>query len=99
MCRELTKLHEQIARGTLSELSTSVESGDIPTRGEVALVIAGRDAGALAPQDLIAAAGGATLAEARQRVGHLAATGLRRADAARQVATETGFSRRDLYEN
>ena len=97
VCRELTKLHEQIARGSLAELSASVAAGDIPTRGEIALVIAGRSDGA-EPTDAASSAGGATLAEARERVNHLAATGLRRADAARQVAAETGFSRRDLYE-
>ncbi|HUG30326.1 MAG TPA: 16S rRNA (cytidine(1402)-2'-O)-methyltransferase [Candidatus Limnocylindria bacterium] len=99
VCRELTKLHEQIARGTLAELSASVAAGEIPSRGEIALVIAGRGPGSLGPQEAIGAVGGTTLAEARERVSHLAATGLRRADAARQVATETGFSRRDLYES
>ena len=99
VCRELTKLHEQIARGSLAELSASVTAGDIPARGEIALVIAGRSAGSPEPQDATASAGGATLTEARERVNHLAAEGLRRADAARQVAGETGYSRRDLYEN
>ena len=98
VCRELTKLHEQIARGTLEELSAAVADGEIPARGEIALVIAGRSGDSLGPPDPAGVAGGSTLAEARQRVGTLAAGGLRRADAARQVAAETGFSRRDLYE-
>ena len=99
VCRELTKLHEQIARGTLAALYALVASGEIPTRGEIALVVAGRDAtthgSAFAQEPTV----GTTLAEARERVGQLAAGGLRRADAARQVASETGFPRRDLYEN
>lgn len=99
VCRELTKLHEQIVRGTLVELSASVAAGDIPARGEVALVIAGRGPDISGPHGSPGAADGITLDEARERVSQLAATGLRRADAARQVATETGFSRRDLYEN
>ena len=41
VCRELTKLHEQIARGTLGELQEQVASGIIPARGEVAIVVAG----------------------------------------------------------
>lgn len=98
VCRELTKLHEQIARGTLVELSTAVAGGDIPARGEVVLVIAGRGDRVAYPQDAAGPANMTTLADARERVSHLAAGGLRRADAARQVATETGFSRRDLYE-
>jgi 16S rRNA (cytidine1402-2'-O)-methyltransferase len=98
VCRELTKLHEQIARGTLAALSASVAAGDIPTRGEIALVIAGRAVGDNDPQDPSGSDVGITLAEARARVSQLAAGGLRRADAARRVAAETGFSRRDLYE-
>lgn len=98
VCRELTKLHEQIARGTLAELSASVAAGGIPARGEIALVITGRSPASGDQPDTRGVAGGMTLAEARERVGELAAGGLRRADAARQVAGETGFSRRDLYE-
>ena len=45
VCRELTKLHEQIARGTLAELVAAVSDGSIPARGEVVLVVAGRGAG------------------------------------------------------
>src|SRR6185312_12765139 len=41
VCRELTKLHEQIVRGTLAELSEQVAGGAIPARGEVVIVLAG----------------------------------------------------------
>ena len=100
VCREMTKLHEQIARGTLAELSAAVVGGEIPARGEIALVVAGRGGGTSESEEAAGSVTGmATLAEARERVSQLAASGLRRTDAARQVATETGFSRRDLYEN
>ena len=34
VCRELTKLHEPIVRGTLGELAAAVADGRIPARGE-----------------------------------------------------------------
>ena len=37
MCRELTKLHEEVARGTASELAGRFSE---PTRGEVTVVVA-----------------------------------------------------------
>ena len=92
VCRELTKLHEQIARGTLVELEAAVRDGAIPTRGEVAIVIAGSEGPGPG------AAAGASLAQARERVAALVAGGMGAADAARQVAAETGLPRRALYQ-
>lgn len=40
VCRELTKLHEQVCAGTLGELAAMAESGAIPGRGEFTLVVA-----------------------------------------------------------
>ena len=39
VCRELTKIHEEIVRGPLAELTTWAGSG--PVRGEITLVVAG----------------------------------------------------------
>lgn len=92
VCRELTKLHEQVVRGTLVELETAVRDGSIPARGEVALVISGSDE---------ATAGGPSSVDvdaARARVATLVADGMRAGDAARQVAGDTGLSRRALYQ-
>jgi 16S rRNA (cytidine1402-2'-O)-methyltransferase len=97
-CRELTKLHEQIARGRLVDLAAAVADGSIPARGEVVIVVSGRDAGdaAAAPaQD--ASEARASLDLARARVGALVAEGLARSEAARRVAAETGLPRRELY--
>jgi 16S rRNA (cytidine1402-2'-O)-methyltransferase len=41
VCRELTKTHEEIVRGTLAELAEWAGSG--PVRGEITLVVAGLD--------------------------------------------------------
>lgn len=92
VCRELTKLHEQIARGTLADLVAAVSDGSIPARGEVVLVIAGRgaDPGAEAEPAM-------PIEEARAQVAALVRVGSSRTDAAREVAAVTGHARRDLY--
>lgn len=97
VCRELTKLHEQIARGTLVELEAMIGDGSIPARGELVLVVSGRDADAdpAVGGETIPAA--ATLDEGRTRVQALVGEGVPRSEAARRVASETGLSRRDLY--
>jgi 16S rRNA (cytidine1402-2'-O)-methyltransferase len=40
VCRELTKLHEQVARGTAADLAATFAT---PPKGEITLVIAARD--------------------------------------------------------
>jgi 16S rRNA (cytidine1402-2'-O)-methyltransferase len=91
LCRELTKLHEQIRRGTLAALADGARAD--PPRGEVTIVVAGlTDASAAAevtrPVDVV---------EGRRRVAALVAAGHARTDAARLVARETGLARRDLF--
>lgn len=93
--RELTKLHEEIVRGSLGELAERARSGELTLRGEFAIVVgAWRDR----PDSVesTAAAGdreAAALAEVERRV----ADGAARGDAARLVAAETGIPRRRLY--
>jgi 16S rRNA (cytidine1402-2'-O)-methyltransferase len=45
LCREMTKLHEEIRRGRLSDLSASLEAREA-VKGEIVLVVAGRAGGA-----------------------------------------------------
>ena len=92
VCRELTKLHEQIARGSLAELSIMAADGTIPARGEVVVVVGWA---AVAVDEADAEAG---IASARARVETLVAAGSARGDAARQVSKETGIPRRALYD-
>jgi 16S rRNA (cytidine1402-2'-O)-methyltransferase len=92
VCRELTKLHEQIARGTLAELVAAVDGGSIPARGEVVLVIAGR-----AVDPAAEAEPAMPIEVARAQVAALVRAGSSRTDAAREIAAATGHSRRDLY--
>ncbi|HEV2005822.1 MAG TPA: 16S rRNA (cytidine(1402)-2'-O)-methyltransferase [Candidatus Limnocylindrales bacterium] len=95
VCRELTKLHEQIARGPLAELVTRVADGTIPTRGEVVIVVAGAasfSGAGLSQQDVAGAPD-----RARAEVDRLVAGGIARGEAARRVAADTGIHRRELY--
>jgi 16S rRNA (cytidine1402-2'-O)-methyltransferase len=93
LCRELTKLHEEIIRGSLGSLGERSRKGEITLRGEVVLVVGSvhRAASAAGPDqsDVDAA-----LAEVERRT----MTGSCRGDAARAVAAETGIPRRRLYD-
>jgi len=98
VCRELTKIHEQIVRGSLAELVAAVADGTIPARGEIVLVVAGRAAGdALAPSSAEASAHAEAEAAALADVERLVGEGLARGDAARRVAAASGIPRRRLY--
>jgi 16S rRNA (cytidine1402-2'-O)-methyltransferase len=93
LCRELTKTHEEIRRGTLGELAAGVagEAGggeaSGPVLGEITLVVAG------------AAEGGAqgTVAEAAAEVARREQAGVSRRDAVAAVAAERGLRRREVY--
>ena len=88
VARELTKLHEQFHRGSLSELTEYFAA--TPPRGEMTLVIAGcRDHN----QGL--AALGHSLAEEVARLQ--ASEGISPNEALRRLARQYGLSRRDLY--
>jgi len=86
VCRELTKLHEEVWRGTLAGLAARAAEG--PVRGEIVLVLAGRTPGTAAAGDLTAA---------RREVDRLVAAGLSRSAAAKEVAARSGHSRRELF--
>jgi 16S rRNA (cytidine1402-2'-O)-methyltransferase len=93
VCRELTKLHESIVRGSLADLAELARSGEIPARGEFALVVgAGWGSGSTPADNSVAAE-----AAARVDVERLVASGVARGDAARRVAALTGINRRKLY--
>ena len=85
VCRELTKLYEEVARGTLAELAERYADG---TRGEIVVVVEGAPA-TTATTDLETAV--ATVLD-------LAAGGIRMKEAAADVAAATGLTARDLYE-
>lgn len=96
VCRELTKVHETIVRGTLGELFKLASIGTIPPRGEFAVVVGAWVGGA---SRVAAAEVGSddVLAAALANVERLVADGMGRSEAARRVAAATGLSRRRLY--
>ena len=85
VCRELTKTHEEVRRGTLGELAGWAADG---VRGEITVVIEGAEAGSGEPDVQTLAA----------RAEELAAAGLRLKDACAQVCEGVGVSRREVYQ-
>lgn len=83
VCRELTKLHEEVARGSLAELVDWAATG---VRGEVVVVVAG------APERQV------TFPDAVTHVLEQVRSGIRLKDAAADVSAHTGHSSRELYQ-
>jgi len=86
IARELTKLHEEIWRGSLAE-AVALYAGREP-RGELALVLAGatEEPAARSPEEL------------KADLAALLAAGQSRSQACRQLAAETTLSRQQLYQ-
>ena len=84
VCRELTKLHEEVARGTLGELARSFRD---EAKGEIVVVIAAASA----------RASGADVAFAVDALRRLVQSGARPRAAASVVAALTGTRANDLY--
>ena len=85
LCREMTKLHEEVIRCTLGEARARFGEGE--ARGEFALVVAG------APEKDDAGEDESALARAQE----LASSGLSARDAVRQASEEFRVSRSALY--
>lgn len=83
VCRELTKTHEEVLRGSLAELIDAV--GDEP-RGEITIVIAGATQSAHSPEEF---------AEAVRDLSR--EQGIRLKDAAAQIALDHGLRKNELY--
>lgn len=94
VCRELTKLHEEVARGSLPELrdAFAAREREGSIKGEIVLVVDGPNAaeGAAAAHDAEAAA--------RDRAAELKAAGMRGKDIARALADEFGIARNVAYD-
>ena len=83
VCRELTKMFEEVRRGTAAELAAWAADG---VRGEICIVVAG------AAETVV------DLASGVDQVLSLVAAGTRLKDAAGEVAEATGLGKRDLYQ-
>ncbi|HET6937825.1 MAG TPA: 16S rRNA (cytidine(1402)-2'-O)-methyltransferase [Nocardioides sp.] len=86
VCRELTKTHEEVRRGSLAELSAWAADG---VRGEVTIVVAGAEPGAGVPTDDDSL---------RAAVAEREATGMSRKDAIVEVARTAGVPKRHVYQ-
>lgn len=86
LCRELTKLHEEVRRTTLGEAVRWY--GENPPRGEFVLVVEG------APEQ---AAEKLTMEDGLARVAQLREEGRSLRDAVKQTAKETGLPKNELY--
>ncbi len=84
VCRELTKIHEEVFRGTLSQ---AVEHFVSP-RGEFTLVIAGN------PQPVKPEMN----QETQKRLDRMQRSGFTAKEAIAQLSGETGLSRKELYQ-
>lgn len=88
LARELTKVHEEFVRGTLTEIAVRLRK--TPTKGELTLVVGPGAAPSGAPEKKAS-----TLSE---RVAELIATGgVDRKAALKQAAQEFGITKREAY--
>ncbi len=87
LCRELTKLHEEVVRTTLGEAITLYTSQ--PPKGEFVLVVAGAPATEKET---------ASLEDAAKLVKDYMENGMRRKDAAKQVAQELNLPKNLVYD-
>ena len=88
VCRELTKTHEEVRRGTLGELRSWAESVEV--LGEIVVVISGASAPDSRDESL--------LQKLVPEVRELADLGLRLKDAAAYIARKNGVRKNALYQ-
>ena len=87
LCRELTKLHEEVVRTTLGEAVARYTEN--PPKGEFVLIVAGAQ-----PEEKEAP----TETDAAARVAQLMQEGLSRKDAVKQAAKELGLPKNVVYD-
>ena len=87
LCRELTKLHEEVVRTTLGDAIEKYTQN--PPKGEFVLVVAGAE-----PEEKAAA----TPEDAAARVAELIQSGMSRKDAIKQTAQELNLPKNVVYD-
>ncbi|HET9248526.1 MAG TPA: 16S rRNA (cytidine(1402)-2'-O)-methyltransferase [Actinomycetota bacterium] len=83
VARELTKLHEEVVRGRVSEVLASLLNAE--PRGELVVVLEGAEAPATALEELV------------EQARRLVAGGMRKREAAAAVARRSGGSANEVY--
>ncbi len=87
LCRELTKLHEEVIRSTLSQLKEYYE--DKTPRGEYVIIVQGRRGAAERNET--------TLADAALTAAKLVEQGEKPSDACRKAAVGTPYKKSEIY--
>jgi 16S rRNA (cytidine1402-2'-O)-methyltransferase len=87
VARELTKVHEEVTRGTLAEAAAYYQ--EHPPRGEVTVVVA--------PAEVAGATEDAVREDARQLAGRLLSEGLKPSEAAKALSARLDLARNDAY--
>jgi len=85
VCREMTKMYEEVVRGSVSEVREHFD--DVGPRGEITIVLSGASGEERWPEERV-----------REALNRLLGQGIVRSDAARQVAIESGWRRREVYQ-
>jgi 16S rRNA (cytidine1402-2'-O)-methyltransferase len=85
VCRELTKIHEEILRGSLQEVREHFET--IEPRGEFTLVVGGASKGSRWSSDKV-----------RMEANRRLSGGSSPSQAAREIALQSGWPRREVYQ-
>ena len=86
LCRELTKIHQEVIRTDFDGAIALYE--EKAPKGEFVLIVEG--ASPEEPEKV-------TLEEAVDRACRLAEAGAKQTDAAKQIAAETGFKKSEIY--
>jgi len=86
LCREITKIYEEVLQMSLSQAIEYYELNN--PKGEFVLVVEGKQS---TPEEEV------TLEEALSKVNELISQGIRTADACKQIAKITSFSKSELY--
>ena len=95
LARELTKLHEEIARGSLTELAERFGAGDV--RGEITLVVEGAPAASAAVRGEAQTRAPGQGGDLERAIEERVARGQRPREIAAQLAPGSGVPRRALY--
>ena len=88
LCRELTKINEEIRTGTLGEHVTHFASCE--PRGEFVIVVDGAEPQRGGPEELLSLS-------PVEHVAHYESTGMPRMDAIKAAAKDRGISKSDMY--
>lgn len=91
VARELTKLHEEVVRGAINEVASEMGSRE-SVKGEIVVLIGPP------PKDRPTTGVPVDPDRLRERMSELLASGAKRAQAAKQVASEFNVSRSEVYD-